>query len=765
MAHRTDENGSSVRHAFLIGLSPQDWLAALLLFAVAALTLFVVSSRWPQTPDGLFHLQRVRSLGEALDAGVLLPRWFPDFAFEYGHPILNYYAPAFYYPPALLHLVSLSVIDATRVTLSLLFGFSGVAMYALLRVWVSLPAALVGSVFYLAFPYRLYDLFIRGALPEFAAFLWLPLILLVAVAIGQSLQRRSDETTSTVANRFPNAGSLLAASTIWAALILTHNLTAMMAGLTLAGLLIVFFLVDRFSGRQSRSGWQSIAWGLAPILLGAMLVAWYVIPALSDSAWVGIGAEPASTGYANHFVRFGQLFDWSPIYAYPSAAESIVPLPGYVLVLIVVCLLLLPMANRSGLIQPLVAGLTMSIVAIWLTTESSAFLWNVAAPVLGKLQFPWRWQTIIALGTGLLAALIMEMALRSIRLKGGRRSVVGWTIVAVAICFVTVSGVVGLDYPQATYTDDDITRQQMWAFDAEFGQIGMTWTGEFLPRWVSEQRWAIGREPSDGSSTEGLPSVDLTISPQQLGYANDRYRVEAIEPATLIWHRFYFPSWQVTLDGASVEAFPSGDLGLLSIVVPPGEHDVAVRWSATMAVQVGRVLSLFGWMALAAMLWLGHVRRHWTVGWLLVGFVLLAAGFFPAKQVAPHPIGADYGALRLESSLVESANVGEIVNVQLHWLVVEPSPPLNAFVHVVDGTGAIVAQNDAPLAGDYTPWQRWTPGLLLQHSHAIPLPADLLPGDYLLKAGVYEPGRAGDPLLPDGQSDPRVDIGWLEVRP
>ena len=115
--------------------------------------------------------------------------------------------------------------------------------------------------------------------------------------------------------------------------------------------------------------------------------------------------------------------------------------------------------------------------------------------------------------------------------------------------------------------------------------------------------------------------------------------------------------------------------------------------------------------------------------------------------------------------MITGGNAGENASVQLGWLVIEPSLPLNTFVHVVDDAGIVVAQKDGPLAGAYTPSQRWTPGLLLQHTHVIPLPDDLPPGDYLVKAGVYEPGHADAALLPDGQSDPRVDVGRLEVGP
>ncbi len=765
MAHRTDGSGLPVRRAFMIGGETRDWIVALALFAVAALALFVAMARWPQTPDGLFHLQRVRSLSEALAAGVLFPRWFPDFAFEYGHPILNYYAPGFYYPPALLHLTGLGLIDAVRFTLALLFGLSGVAMYALLRTWVSVSAALVGTLFFLAFPYRLYDLFIRGALPEFAAFLWLPLVLLIAAAIGRDLRRPRDGLDSLRTGLSRNVVSLLAGAVIWMMLVLTHNLTAMMAALTLAGLLVVAYLVDRFGPSSQRAGWQSMIWGFLPLFLGVLLAAWYIAPAFLESAWVGIGADPVSTGFTNHFVGWRQLFDWSPTYTYVSVAEPTVPLPAYLLVLVVAGLFILPIVYRTALLQPLVFALTMIAVAVWLTTESSAFLWQATAPVLGKLQFPWRWQTIIALGAGLIAAVIVELILRALDGHDMRRRVARWAIVSLAVCYVAVYSMAGLDYPQSSFADEDVTRQQMWAFDAEFGQVGMTWTGEFLPRWVSEQRWAIGREPSDGSSPAGLPGVDLSVTPQQLGYTGSRYRVEAAEAATLIWHRFYFPSWQITVDGDAVETTPSGDLGLLSVRIPPGQHEVQLVWSATPAVHAGRLLTLIGWLLLLALLWYGRARRGWVISWVLAGGVALAIGLWPARQVVPEPVGGDYGAVRLESVLVDSATAGGTATVQLHWLVLEPSPPLNAFVHVVDDAGAVVAQNDAPLAGDYTPWQRWTPGLLLQHRHEISLSADLPPGNYLLKAGIYESGHADAPLTPNGQDDPRLDVGRLEVRP
>ena len=169
-----------------------------LLFLIPAIALYWMTAAWPETPDGWLHLQRVRALAEALRMGVVFPRWFPDFSFGYGYPVLNFYAPAFYYLPASLNLLGIDVLQAVRISLAVVFGLSSVGMFRLLRSWTTFWPALAGTVLYLAFPYRLYDLFVRGALPEFAAFLWLPLIVLFSIRLhaGSAANNETSDVSS-----------------------------------------------------------------------------------------------------------------------------------------------------------------------------------------------------------------------------------------------------------------------------------------------------------------------------------------------------------------------------------------------------------------------------------------------------------------------------------------------------------------------------------------------------------------------------------------
>lgn len=699
--------------------------AGVLLALAAAVALFAATAPWPDTPDGLFHLQRVRALTGALRAGVLLPRWLPDFAFGYGYPVFHYYAPAFYYPPALLHLLGADVLTATRLALAALFGLSGWAMCALLRRWTALPFALMGALAYLAFPYRHYDLFVRGALPEFAAFLWLPLLAHWGLAAGRASGR----------------GAVAAAALAWAGLILTHNLSALMAA-TAAGALATAALAAAAAARRPLP-WQALRRGLLlPLALALLLTAWYTLPAVLDAGWVALGATAETHGYMAHFASQPALFNWRMPYPYPTAGEPSVPLPGWTLAAALGTALLASSPWGHGRRFVLGAAAGGVLLAAWLQSGATAPLWQALAPVLGKLQFPWRWQTLAALSAAVALAVALDLLWR--RAGGGKQPWTAW-LAAAAPAAALLWGAAAVPAPAAAPAAGDITAESMWAFDAEHGQVGATWAGEFLPRWVTEQRWAIGREPSGGSTTPGDP-VALAARPAAVGYTSVTYSTAAAQPARLTLPRFYFPAWRVTVDGAPAAAEPVSELGWLGIPLPAGEHTVSVAWGATPALWAGRALALAGWLALLLLLARGHSRGPAAV-WLAGGLALLAAAALPPEQSStPLPVtDGDFGPLRLEAYSTELA-AGRLDGT-LYWTVQGPPEPLSAFVHVTPaGGGAPVAQQDGPPGGAYLPPARWLPGLALVQPFSIALPPSLPPGSYTVSTGLYRPDSPAAPL-------------------
>ena len=119
-----------------------------------------------------------------------------------------------------------------------------------------------------------------------------------------------------------------------------------------------------------------------------------------------------------------------------------------------------------------------------------------------------------------------------------------------------------------------------------------------------------------------------------------------------------------------------------------------------------------------------------------------------------------------ENQSVDEARPGETVEVLLTWLLPKPLPPVDytAFVHLHDSQGRNVAQSDVRLVWGGDIPTAYRDGLLTTWRGLLGLPSDLAPGDYDLKAGLYDlttMERAG--VVDDASGENTVDVGSLTV--
>ena len=194
-----------------IGRVPAAWWVVLL--TLPAL-IPLLRAGFFQSDDGLFHVYRLAALDGAVRSGVLYPRWFPELAFGYGQPVLNFYGPLSYYWGLPFTLLGADAVLAMKLVLASGLVASALSMYLFARLHLGRGPALVAAVVYVYLPYHLVDLYVRGAVAEFLAFVWLPLLLWsfhhLIVGAGQK--------------RFYWAGL---AAWLLAALVVTHSLSAL----------------------------------------------------------------------------------------------------------------------------------------------------------------------------------------------------------------------------------------------------------------------------------------------------------------------------------------------------------------------------------------------------------------------------------------------------------------------------------------------------------------------------------------------------------
>jgi hypothetical protein len=99
----------------------------------------------------------------------------------------------------------------------------------------------------------------------------------------------------------------------------------------------------------------------------------------------------------------------------------------------------------------------------------------------------------------------------------------------------------------------------------------------------------------------------------------------------------------------------------------------------------------------------------------------------------------------------------------------EMEVPYSIFLHVVDQQGQIVTQHDrGPAIRAKQPTTAWLPGEVVLDPVDLPLPPDILPGQYSLRLGMYLPPDGPRLLILDDAEQAIADfveIGTVEVEP
>ena len=350
-----------------------------------------------------------------------------------------------------------------------------------------------------------------------------------------------------------------------------------------------------------------------------------------------------------------------------------------------------------------------------------------------------------------------------------------WVVAAVSL-LAMLAALPGLRVePLPVSVADARLPARMWAEDAAAGQVGATWTGEFLPLTVAEQRWALGRAREgavDGPALQPAPAVTLA----RRGYASWTAQVETAAPLPLRLHQFHQPGWNATVDGQPAATYPTGELGLVTVDVPAGTHQVVLSFGATPARTAGLLLSLAAaaiWIVLAFVRTRSRMLRATGVA-LGVFAVALALNSLGVGQRAwtPQPVRAtleDVAVLLAADATPLDARAGlptepALAEVTLYWLALrETAQNYKAFVHLLGPDGSVIAQHDGDPVGGFTPTSRWRPGQIIADRHILTLPEGLPAGDYGLRAGLYQVDPLRNLAVDPPAADNRVDIGKVTL--
>ncbi len=112
---------------------------------------------------------------------------------------------------------------------------------------------------------------------------------------------------------------------------------------------------------------------------------------------------------------------------------------------------------------------------------------------------------------------------------------------------------------------------------------------------------------------------------------------------------------------------------------------------------------------------------------------------------------------------------GDAFRVTLYWQALAAVPgDYTVFVHLLDASGAAVAQADGKPVWWTFPTTQWEPGQYVRDEHILELPTDVPRGDYTLAVGMYDAATGTRLAVTDAQGVPlpndRIDLRIVRAR-
>jgi len=612
--------------------------------------------------DGEYHLLRVYVFERAVKAGEWLPRWVPDLFVGYGYPLFNYYAPGTYYLALVPRALGLDIYTTIQVLGAAAACAGAAGAYCLARaIFGGRLPGLVAALAYVYAPYPfITNLIIRADLAETLGLALLPWVLLAAWQAG----------------RQPSQGRLLALAAAMAAILLTHNLTALVA--LPAALLTGCFAALRAARPGAPRAWwpggAAVAGGLG---LALALTAFFWLPALAEQRYVQIevalqsghksprswlidplGATEQTQRAGNPQTIRGPL-DLHLSYPYdlnyppkPSLGQGALFVAA-------------GLALAHGLLRRRpAAGETAfffgGTLVLWLaTTTWSGWAWE-HVPLMRFLQFSWRLYGPLALALALAAAGAAALLSPGARCDepatpvdtpaplrspgaGSPMAAAGrgrWltALVLRGASFVPLGLAILLALNTTTarplWIDPHVERRvggpQLVGTENTLFGAGTTTGGEFVPRAANLEAFGPGQRRGNGVYERLYPEFgwlagrtwvldgQLEVTALASGPTWTNVQVEAQTPGTLAFRTIAFPGWHAYLDGRAVQPrlAPRDE----ALGVSPGFLTVAVpagRHEVQIAFGPTRLRSAAGLISLLALAWMG---------WWLIGAAARAGG-------------------------------------------------------------------------------------------------------------------------------------------
>jgi len=516
---------------------------------------------------------RVSEMKDALADGQFPVRIVENLGYGFGYPIFNFYAPLPYYAGGLINLIGFDSLLSTKAMFVFGILLSAFTMFYLVSSFYGKAAGVASGIVYLYFPYHAVNIYVRGAVGEFFAYAFLPLVFLGIFKILVGKEKIS----------FNNTFHWIALSSIAFFLVaISHNLTLFMLLLLLA----VFFVPALFISRQKLLFTACLA---AIIILGVLLSSFYTLPAFGEMGYTNVSSQiGGGANYSEHFVCIQQL--WNSQWGFGGSTKDCVDGMSFklgklnillVVISIVALVLFLWKKGKDKDVSLPLLSLILLAASIFFLTKASLLLWD-SIPFMGYLQYPWRFLNFSGFSIAILSGFLV-LALEKYKKNLG---------MVVMIGIVTGSLLMNAKLFQPSFfvnTDPAVYT----------GQANIRWTtskisDEYLPKgFIKPQlQQDLPSGVVQSLSGEGVTTIQKRSSIKLAGsFKNETAVIVLIQKA-------YYPNWKATVNGedAKLTASSRG----MTLPLPSGSGTFSVDFKQTALELLGNYLTILGIIVIVA---------------------------------------------------------------------------------------------------------------------------------------------------------------------
>lgn len=501
----------------------------------------------PATFDGPTHITTMAQFYTGLSQGQFPVTWADGFA-NYGMPIPLIAQQTTNYIGAIINFITQNVVLSHNLVYLIGAFFSSLFFYFFLRIYFKPENAFLGSFLFNFSAYRIINIYIRGAQPEFFAPVFIPLTLIGIYLINK--------------NRIRSGLVLLIFST--AMIILSHPFM----------FIVSLLLTIPYAGYMYYKKKNRIKLFMLTLLgvgLGVGITAGYMLPLFGEIKYFYYGRS-VSHLVPDQYLTLTNFFNQTWYYYFRNDVfvrgnfiqvgllETLITIVGIITGVVTIYK---QSFKKNSL---LLFASFLSLLFIFIMSPFSSFLYE-NVKLLNGIQFPWRFLGVfIFIPPILICALISKSKHQHLLI----------IIIILIIAFFRFPQIYGKNFtyhPQNSY---------FFTKDNLHGTVLNTvWTGNTNEYPTKKLKYEI---------IEGQGQLNEIIIKNGVR----EYQITAKSNVKMADYTFYFPGWKVYIDGKQIPIqFQDPKYrGVITYEIPQGEHHINLQFEPTKIRIVGYIISI-----------------------------------------------------------------------------------------------------------------------------------------------------------------------------